>query len=261
MAGSGGERLAYFTGDNGTLGERWFVQYWFKLDTNFDWGTTGYGEDDANLANVKIFRMWNPGRVTENFHLNQHGWDRGFPYYTENVSDARGGSFSQRWNTWSKGEWHCLQFEFKESSMGGNDGVFRGWFDCAVGADNTEIMTREDFPQYKRPFIIGFYNAWGDTGTDRDDFYIDDVYIDNTWARVELGDSSDYDFCTHREIQVPSAWSSDTITVSANVGSLGGVDELYLFVTDHDGNVSDGFLVSGVFDGPGQPGTPIREQN
>jgi hypothetical protein len=34
--------------------------------------------------------------------------------------------------------------------------------------------------------------------------YCDDVYVDNTLARVEIGNESTYDECTHLEIQIPS---------------------------------------------------------
>jgi len=32
------------------------------------------------------------------------------------------------------------------------------------------------------------------------DSYFDDIYIDDSWARTEVGDNATYDNCTHREI-------------------------------------------------------------
>jgi hypothetical protein len=66
----------------------------------------------------------------------------------------------------------------------------------------------------------------------------DDIYLDNTWARVEMGDNADYDSCTHREIQIPSAWSDTSITVTVNQGSFMNGGTAYLFVVDADGNVN-----------------------
>jgi hypothetical protein len=69
--------------------------------------------------------------------------------------------------------------------------------------------------------------------------YWDDIYLDNSWARVEIGDKADYDSCTHREIQVPSSWSENSTTVTVNQGSFINGKPLYLYVVDADGNVND----------------------
>ena len=74
--------------------------------------------------------------------------------------------------------------------------------------------------------------------------YVDDVYIDTTWARVLLGDAADPDECTVLEPQPPTSWSDGSITVTVNLGGLSG-DTAYLFVYDADGNVnSPGFPVT-----------------
>ncbi len=265
MAGSRGEagNHAYFTGNNDILGERWFAQFWFKLDENFDWGTSSYGGDDQNLANVKVFRMWNPGNINENFHVNVHGYSGSgrIQYNTEHVNNPQGGFFGNHWE-WTKGVWHCLQVEYEESSVGGNDGVLRVWRDGELKVEDTDIMTRENHSQLKRPYIVGMYDAWNDSDSDRDDVYLDDAYIDNTWARVEVGDDQDYGSCTHREIQIPTAWSDDSITVTANPGSFSGGEDLYLFVVEASGQVSDGFLITagGGNAAPGIPGQPVRDE-
>lgn len=68
-------------------------------------------------------------------------------------------------------------------------------------------------------------------------FQIDDVYIDRSWARVELGDSAEFANCTHREVQVPSAWSDGEVTITINQGSFSSLDGLHLFVIDSDRQV------------------------
>lgn len=81
--------------------------------------------------------------------------------------------------------------------------------------------------------------------------YTDDVYADTTMAHVEIGDNATYANCTEREIQVPSAWSTTSITIpSANRGAFGTLENKYLFVVDRDGNVSPGVqLTSGAAPG------------
>lgn len=62
--------------------------------------------------------------------------------------------------------------------------------------------------------------------------YYGDLYIDTSWARVELGDKPVYGDCSHRELQVPSAWSDESVTVTVNKGGLNGAADVYLFVVD-----------------------------
>ena len=68
--------------------------------------------------------------------------------------------------------------------------------------------------------------------------YYDDIYINNSWARVEIGDDPDYDSCTHREMQIPTAWSSDSVDITVNQGSFPDGATAYLFVVDEDGIVN-----------------------
>lgn len=258
--GSGGDgNLGYFTGPNSELGESWYCQYWFKLDTNWDWGTAGYGEDGANLANIKLFRLWNPGSVMENFVVATMGYAGGsLQYTTENVSNPQGEVYFGNANAWTTGDWHLFQFEFKESSLGGNDGVFRWWVDGELFVDDADIMTRESSSVLKRPFILGFYDSWSDSGTDRDDFYMDDAYISTSWARVEIGNDPSYELCTHREVQVPLTWDDDRISLQVNTGSLANMEGCYLFVVKSDGTRSVGYALGEVDLGsPGQPSVPL----
>ena len=256
--GSGGDgKHGYFTG--GPLGENYYGQYWFKMDENFDWGDASYGNLGANLANVKIFRMWNPSSsIDENFVMATRGYaGSSVQYFAEHVENPQGGYFENIYD-WTKGEWHLFQFQYKESSMGGNDGEIRVWRDGALVLEDLDIMTRDDYSELKRPYILGFYNSWGDAGTDQDDFYIDDAYVDNSWARVEVGNNPVYNSCTHREIQIPSSWSAASVTVNVNAGSFGPDDELYLFVVNEQGDISSGFPMDVSIEVPGIPGTPVR---
>ncbi|MFH0891527.1 MAG: hypothetical protein V1867_01970, partial [Candidatus Falkowbacteria bacterium] len=74
--------------------------------------------------------------------------------------------------------------------------------------------------------------------------YFDDIYVDNTWARVVLGNASTYTASTHREIQIPTAWSSGSITITTNLGTFTSGQTAYLYVIDANGNVSNGYPVT-----------------
>lgn len=68
--------------------------------------------------------------------------------------------------------------------------------------------------------------------------YINNLYIDNTKARVEIGNASRWATCTRREIQIPSAWSSSSIRVTINQGTFGSGNTGYLYVLDANGSVN-----------------------
>ncbi|MBK9775909.1 MAG: hypothetical protein IPP62_06085 [bacterium] len=63
---------ASFTG--GSNSPRWYCQYWFKLGTDWNWGTATNGGLGSNLANVKFFRMWSTGSATDNWVCATEGW-------------------------------------------------------------------------------------------------------------------------------------------------------------------------------------------
>ena len=92
--------------------------------------------------------------------------------------------------------------------------------------------------------------------------YYDDIYIDNTWARVEIGDKATYDACTRREVQIPVAWSSTSVRVTVNQGSFENGEAAYLYVSDAAGNLNaQGTPV--VFGGaslPPRAPSPVRVQ-
>ena len=244
-------------GINSVLGQKWFIQYWVKLDS-FDWGTGLYGSNSQHLSNIKFLRLWNPGSITENFYT-AFDWslNGNSVSYPENVQGATMNYYDSPFSksSLSDNQWHLLQFEFIDSSSPGSaDAVFKVWHNGQLVENRTGFVGRTT-SDLKRPFFIGFYSAWGpntalgETTREPNDYYMDDVYAAPTLARVELGNASTYDACTHREIQVPSAWSDTSITITPDKGSFSDSDNAYLFVVNADGVPSAGYELTG-----GNPG-------
>lgn len=107
---------------------------------------------------------------------------------------------------------------------------------------------------------LGFENYSGTT-LEGGGNYFGDIYIDNTLARVVVGDHPSWSEVSHYEMQIPQRWNSNTIEFIANLGSFNPLEDLFLFVFDSFGNVnSTGFLVSSdgpvLIQSPGQPGQP-----
>jgi hypothetical protein len=96
---------------------------------------------------------------------------------------------------------------------------------------------------------IMWQNYWGNVkaGTGLDEkIYVDDIFIQvGSQARVEIGNSSVFISCTHREIVGEiSSWGSGSIVGKMNFGSFSTDDTVYFFVINSDGEVnSTGYAV------------------
>lgn len=249
---------AYFTAAS-TVYPKWYVSYWFKIASNWDWGTSDFSGTNKFLANIKIFRLWNPGSTSENFVMATEGYTgapKTIQYGTENVSSFIH-TMSNFETTISKNAWHHMQMSYAENSgLGVSDGVFKLYFDGVLISSTAALNTKNsaanttDGVGNKRPFIIGWYNSWGDsegtpdtTGDDApNDYYMDDVYMDHFWARAEIGNASTYAACTVREEQTLTAWADTSVSVTYKKGDLTGTK--YLYLVDDSGNVSPGFSLS-----------------
>lgn len=239
----------------GTVSPKWFCQFWVKVSTNWDWGTSSFDGTDKFLSNIKIFRLWNPGSTTQNVYMQYDGIINQFKLVPENTGDTDKFFFSNARTRFTAGTWHLLQMEYGEnSSFSAADGVFRFWFDGSTITNRTNIITRTsganttDGVNNKRPYVIGFENEWnctenGGGGQDAscdepNHFSMDEIYLDTTWSRVELGNAATYNACTHREIQIPTSWSDTSVSFVTNVGSFSGGDTVYLYIVDSDGNAN-----------------------
>ena len=87
--------------------------------------------------------------------------------------------------------------------------------------------------------MVGHYygNLYG--GTYRDmNIYYDDIYISQSRARIEIGNQSSWNECTHREIQKVVSWPRSineySITINVNKGSLPS-GYSYLYYIDFNG--------------------------
>lgn len=98
------------------------------------------------------------------------------------------------------------------------------------GTESLDVVSFGDYcRQYNHPENFRYYT---------------DCYLDTTFQRVILGNAPTLDAsATTREMQVPSAWSDTSITVTVNRGVFADDDPVYLFVVDAANVASDGFLI------------------
>jgi hypothetical protein len=142
------------------------------------------------------------------------------------------------------GKWVHIQGYFEESSPATRDGFMRFWVDGQEIA-NQPVPTRNLAEERWENVWIGQYLGHdGDTNCPNpigDAYaYWDDVYVDTSQARIEIGDAPTYEASRHREIQLPKKWTDSSITITVNQGSFTDLSNLWVYVIDGAGRVSDG---------------------
>lgn len=242
-----------------------YIDYWMYIDRPLN---------SPVSRNHKIFRLY----TTRNAGLPNHylatvcyeprafmtndgvdgGWNDTHSYSSFPMED-----FNQNWVH--------IQGYFEQSDAGVANGTLKLWINGREEVNRTDSMTRGNSNQsdWKSIWFGNYYS----NGTDHvceeasmdTEIYLDNVYVDKTQARIEIGNNPDYGSCTHREIQIPQSWSNSDINFVANPGAFGDGDQVWVFVVDESGDISPGYgpitVVGGVVqEGPGQPGRPIRDQ-
>lgn len=85
-------------------------------------------------------------------------------------------------------------------------------------------------------------------------WWLDDIYVDSSFARVMLGNASTFSGSTVFEMQKPSQWNSSSVSVQFNQGSFSAGQTAYLYVVDGSGNVNaQGYPVTISGEGGGEP--------
>jgi hypothetical protein len=134
----------------------------------------------------------------------------------------------------------------KNSTPGVANGAVWVAVDGNAEIDSPNAMTRAaDNSELHTSIILGLMAAnMRSNGDIR--MWVDDVYVDNTLARVELCPGSTWASRGVCSIQIPSAWSSTSVTATVNTGNFNTGQAAYLYVVDRYGVVSgdgDGFRV------------------
>lgn len=159
--------------------------------------------------------------------------------YGSNINDYYQGNF----NGTESGEWNRFEMYRRFSSpVGEANGVYWSALDGQTLDSETDVITLDDDITLSNSSVLLGLMFANSTATTLE-LRTDNVYIDNTLARVEVGNNATFANCTHREIQIPTAWSDTSISCTWNQGAHPSDTQLYLFVIDADGVASAGFPV------------------
>ncbi|MEW6101871.1 MAG: PKD domain-containing protein, partial [Candidatus Omnitrophota bacterium] len=223
-----------------------FISFWVYFT---------YGTPDVDGEHqMKLWRIEEESATVGAMKVANYNWLTNFGATTSNYyqwgSGASGGSAGSRSYASllrpTDGGWYQVKFQGDQSENGVANGSVQVWHSHTDGTgspivkvvDLPNLMTR-NVPQYWNSINIG------EVCTNRDHAlpcnainYFDDFYVDNTWARVELGDASSYSACAKREIQIPQAWSQNSVTFRVNQGTFSDGATAYLYIVDESGAVN-----------------------
>jgi hypothetical protein len=149
------------------------------------------------------------------------------------------------------GVWTKIEMEVKYTNL--NDGYIKLWENGALRVSYVGHTDR--LAGTARTEGIGGYGRMQNQPTNWR--YFADAYLDYSRARVILGNAPTLAASTQREVQIPSAWSASSLTLSANLGAFADGATAYVYVFDSNGVAnSSGFPVT-IGSGGAPPPPPV----
>lgn len=159
-------------------------------------------------------------------------------------------------------QWEHYEFYFRyPTSPGGHDNTEAiMWIDGRVHSRTENLPVGYTiYSSDRRVFRFGLISGNRASGAGTHE-YIDQIYIDNTPARVIISSASDLDetwpdiaTVHHSEVQVCSSWSASEIQFTLNQGTFGDTDTAYLYVVDSTGAISPAYEITLSGEGGGEP--------
>ncbi|MCK4240830.1 MAG: hypothetical protein KAX30_04345 [Candidatus Atribacteria bacterium] len=144
--------------------------------------------------------------------------------------------------TWERVEHYVVESDFENSPYPA-DGIAKVWIqrggegNIFTSVVDETTKTNDNGAANHWEVAVFCEYAKGLTGTVTVDW--DDIYISNSLARVEIGNNATWANCTHREIQIVTAWSATSSTFTLHQGSISSANltngNSYLFIIDSSG--------------------------
>ena len=216
-------------------------------DTNklyINWWFYSEAETEQLIGSNKFIRVWedkigNLGRSSWTpYHMTYDGDPNHDGIPTNSINDYH------QWGGFGS-TWHNLEVEMDSSGdIQHGYGTFIASRDGEIIHNIGDIWAITPMDNIHR---FGF-DSGNRSHFPTETHYFGHVYIDSSFAKIMICDISDWSQRenSHCEIQIPSGgWDGgNTIQFTANQGSFTGAEDIYLFVIDSDGTVSNGVPVS-----------------
>lgn len=214
--------------------QEYYASFWVRMN-NYGYGATSgqhkmvriYSSDGSNV-NVYpahgygdgfhgVFEFIKPDTLRHQAQLNIEdfptGWHRMEIYYKK--STASGANNGKHWMTWD----NKVVWDFEK---------VRGY-----GFDTNGANLAGDW-------AVGAYTSGLKAGATID---YDDVVLDHTLARVELGNAERRENATVLEYQPVKSWADDQIVFQMNRGQFKTGDAVWVYVTDRNGAALPGYSI------------------
>ncbi|MDG5499008.1 hypothetical protein [Marinobacter sp. BGYM27] len=128
-------------------------------------------------------------------------------------------------------EWHLMEFYLDTQKQ-----TVQAWTDREL----LGVIDVSNSPAYKGRWsptvaLLGFNGALQEFQMTE----IDDIYMDDRFSRIVIGDKPSYKDLDGYELQLPVAWSNQKIDFKLNLGSIPVGEKRFLYVISEDGSVND----------------------
>ncbi len=187
--------------------------------------------------NHKIWRFWN---TTNGYSNNiRTGYSGSSGNTGAEYTGLTGSGLDKHPKAIANSEWLTQEVIYKAGDINVANGLFtyieNGLY---IGNKSDYRMRTSSYPGTYDYFFIQDDISNEASFKDNLWIYYDDVYMDNTWARVMIGDAPTWEASRNRAVQIPSQWSNTSITFTVNKGQFTNINTGYLYVFDADGNVN-----------------------
>jgi chitodextrinase len=205
--------------------------------------------DFDETGNQKFFRLWNSGTTGPNDFIDIYGGaGNGARVYNEadtgNPNRYQGADYVK--NTWLQEEfiWQYSGGSGKngDGSAGNGSGIF-DYTRNGVDQQHTENNNNGANTQAELR-VLDNYTDSAYLPPNGSNVYMTNMYVDNTYSRVMLGNASTLAASTHREIQIPQTWSDGSVSAVINQGTFNNGDTAYIFVVDANNNAGPGYQIT-----------------
>ena len=216
------QRSAYLDGLTWTKTGRAYVSWWFKTGMSVGGDTHSSKFLRMSDSNDEVNRTFSWTQLQNYVYDTSAGCN--FSGYTDYCSNDWAG-VTPTPNTWV---------------------FFEAWFNSTNSTYTLRMNGRTITSVSYSPGKTSFNELWkigfdgGGTSPPTITWWMDDIYVDSSLARVMLGNASTYSASTAFEMQALTAWGSDSISFVANQGAIANGAAAYLYVVDSNGVVSNG---------------------
>lgn len=157
---------------------------------------------------------------------------RGGYVFLSNNPECYNNTYTWTWSKASPDTWTRY-----EVLLDGSNRFYKVWINGSQSGDTMTWPETCPAVSFDSVWRIGFDEA---SGT----FWMDDVYLDTTPARVEICTGSEWAARGHCEIQSATSWNASAISLTVNQGSFTDSSSAFLYVSDSAGTVNaDGFPI------------------